>query len=481
MGERFEPEGLWSFEALKNWEKEAFQFFRSWGPLVFITGVTGGTGAVIFRYLLNYNQDFFFRVLGINHIPILFLPVLGALIVGPIINKYASEAWGAGIPQVMESLMSQGGKIRSRVALVKIIVSSITIGSGGSAGREGPIAQIGASLASIVGQLFHSDERTLKLLVMAGASAGISGTFKAPIGGAFFGLEVLNREIRTTDMIVIGLSSIIGYSVSVAILGSTAIFNALPFTPKDIKSSDMILYLILGLIGGLASYLWTRSLYGVEYLFERLGIQRKWFSPFVGAWVVGVVGLFFPEALGLGYDQINQFFNGTLPIHYDTSLALFFLMLLLAKVATSAFTIGSGGSGGMFSPSLFMGTMIGTIFGQIVDGLLPSISPGYYSFALVGMGMIFAGSAKAPFMSTIILAEMTHSFYLLPAFFLANITSYLLSGPGSIYFINVEKTLGKNIPDKYFSTPKMPKLDILFNKPFKARKLNPNTEPSEQE
>lgn len=476
MGQRFEPEGLWSFGALKDWEKESFKFFKLWGPLLLISGIAGGIGAIIFRYLIIWNHDFFFGILGAHGVPVLFLPVLGSLVVGPIIYKYASEAWGHGVPEVMEALRSRGGKIRSRVALVKILASSVTIGSGGSAGREGPIAQIGASIASIIGQLFHADERTLKLMVMAGASAGISGTFKAPIGGALFGLEVLHGEIRTTDLIVMGLSSLVGYAVSVAILGPGAIFMAPSVTQKDMKDSDMIFYLLLGVIGGFAAYAWTRSLYGVEDLFARLKIQRKWFSPFLGAWVVGSVGLFFPQTLGLGYGVMNEFFQGTLAIHYVSSLALFFFMLLLAKLATSSFTIGSGGSGGIFSPSLFMGAMVGALFGMLVDGLFPSISPGYYSFALVGMAVIFSGSAKAPFMSTIIVAEMSHNFYLLPAIFLASITSYLISGPGSIYLFKVQRTVGQNIPDKYLSTPQMPAIALLFYKAYKARKAKAKTD-----
>lgn len=468
MSQRFEPEGLWSGKEFKNWEKESWNFFRLWGPLILVSGVAGGLGAYLFRLLIIINQRLFFSDLsGRLGVPILFLPVIGGLIVGPIIYKYASEAWGHGVPEVMEALRTRGGKIRSRVAIVKILASSVTIGSGGSAGREGPIAQIGASVASVVGSVLHLDERSLKLMVMAGASAGISGTFKAPIGGALFGLEVLNKEIRTTDLMVMGLASLVGYGVAVALLGPSPIFFA---ENVQFKDSDLPLYLLLGVIGGFASYAWTRSLYGVEDLFARFKIQRKWFSPFLGAWVVGIVGFAFPQSLGLGYNVINSFFKQTLPIHYVTSLALFFFLLLLAKLATSAFTIGSGGSGGIFSPSLFMGAMLGALFGMGVDAVFPSISPGYLSFALVGMSVIFAGSAKAPLMSTIIVAEMARNFTLLPALFLASMVSYLISGPGSIYLFKVERTVGQNVPDKYLRTPQMPAMALMIYKAMKARK-----------
>ncbi len=470
MSQRFEPEGLWSGKEFKKWEKESFNFFKLWGPLVLVSGIAGGVGAYIFRWLIIFNHVFYFSFLGGHGVPILFLPVIGALIVGPIIYKWASEAWGHGVPEVMEALRTRGGKIRSRVAIVKIIASSVTIGSGGSAGREGPIAQIGASVASVVGSIFHLDERSLRLMVMAGASAGISGTFKAPIGGALFGLEVLNKEIRTTDLIVMGLSSIIGYAVAVVLLPPGSIFT--PFD-LELKDADLPFYLLLGVVGGFASYAWTRSLYGVEDLFAKFKLQRKWFSPFLGAWVVGIVGFLFPQSLGLGYGVINSFFKQTLPIHYVTNLALFFLLLLLAKLATSAFTIGSGGSGGIFSPSLFMGAMLGALFGMGVDAAFPSIAPGYLSFAFVGMAVIFAGSAKAPLMSTIIVAEMAgyQSFVMLPALFVASITSYLISGPGSIYMFKVERTVGQNVPDEYLRTPQMPALALMIYKALKSRKV----------
>jgi len=467
MSQRFEPEGLWSGKELKNWEKDSFNFFRLWGPLILVSGVAGGLGAYVFRALIILNQDIFFGFIGGHGVPVIFLPVIGGLIVGPIIYKYASEAWGHGVPEVMESLRTRGGKIRSRVAIVKILASSVTIGSGGSAGREGPIAQIGASVASVVGSVFHLDERSLKLMVMAGASAGISGTFKAPIGGALFGLEVLNKEIRTTDLIVMALSSLVGYGVSVALLGPGPIFLAQDLQFND---ADLPFYLLLGVIGGFASYLWTRSLYGVEDLFAKFRIQRKWYSPFLGAWVVGAVGLMFPESLGLGYSVINSFFKQDLPVHLVTGLALFIFLLLLAKLATSAFTIGSGGSGGIFSPSLFMGAMLGALFGMGVDALFPSISPGYLSYALVGMCVIFAGSAKAPFMATIIVAEMARNFTMLPALFLASVVSYLISGPGSIYMFKVERTVGQNIPDKYLGTPQPPAMALMIYKALRSRK-----------
>lgn len=494
MAQKFEPVGLYSGKEFKNWHKGALKFFKLWGPLMLVAGVSGAIGAVVFKTLILVSNYFFFGALGsgnftlalpivffgampssfvfihgipfIHSIPIIFLPVIGALIVGPIIYRWASEAWGHGVPEVMEALRSRGGRIRSRVAFVKIIASSITIGSGGSAGREGPIAQIGASISSIVGQIFHLDERSLRLLVMAGASAGISGTFKAPIGGALFGLEVLNNEIRTTDLVVMALSSLIGYIVSVAILGPLPIFNAMNIKFEDI---DMPFYFLLGIVGGFAAYLWTRSLYGVEDLFAKFKVQRKWYSPFIGAWAVGGIGMFFPMTLGLGYNELNKFFSGTLVIPFvGGSLVLGFLILLFAKLGTSAFTIGSGGSGGVFSPSLFMGAMLGALFGLLVGWAFPFASPGYYSFALVGMGVIFAGAAKAPLMATIIVAEMCQNFTILPGLFIACVTAYLISGPGSIYIFKVQRTVGQHIPDKYLATPQLPAMALLAHKAYKS-------------
>lgn len=468
MPQKFEPIGLYSSKALKDWETEVGKFFKLWGPLVLVSGISGGVGAYVFQKLIYLNKTYIFGMLLNHGVPIVFLPVLGGLIVGPIIYKWASEAWGHGVPEVMEALRSRGGRIRSRVAFVKIVASSVTIGSYGSAGREGPIAQIGAGISSVVGQLFHLDERSLKLMVMAGASAGISGTFKAPIGGALFGLEVLNGEIRTTDLIVMVIASVIGYVVSMAMLGPATIFTAANVV-YDYR--DMPFYLILGVIGGFAAYLWTRTLYGVEDAFARVKMQRKWFSPSIGAWGVGLIGLALPETLGLGYTFINQFFLGNLQALVATfagSLLLVFVVLFFAKLGTSALTIGSGGSGGIFSPSLFMGAMLGAMFGLLITHLFPTVSPNYYSFALVGMGVIFAGAAKAPLMSTIIVAEMSGNFTILPGLLIACVAAYLVSGPGSIYLFKVQRTVGQNIPDKYLSTPQMPALALLAYRAIKS-------------
>lgn len=469
---KIKEEALWSEEEFSTWMKQALNFLKLWGPLLLVSGVSGGLGAILFRLLIIFNQDLFFGFLGAHGVSIIFLPVIGGIIVGPVIYKWAHEAWGHGVPEVMEALHSRGGKIRARVAAVKILVSSVTIGSGGSAGREGPIAQIGATVSSVVGQILRLDERSLKLMLMAGASAGISGTFKAPIGGALFGVEILNKKIRTTDLVVMIFSSIVGYAVSVAILGPAPIFVA---QGVSFQIVDIPFYVLLGIIGGLVSYGWTRSLYGVEALFERLRIARNWFSPFLGAWVVGGIGLFFPAALGLGYNIIDEFFAGKLPIAYTASLALFFLMLFLAKLGTSSFTIGSGGSGGVFSPSLFMGAMLGAVFGLLIGYAFPSVSPGYTSFALVGMAVIFAGSAKAPLMSTIIIAEMSQNFTLLPGLLIACVTSYLFSGPGSIYLFKEIKLEKSEHADDYMGTPRLPDIGVLsYIKKMRARKKKRN-------
>jgi hypothetical protein len=165
---------------------------------------------------------------------------------------------------------------------------------------------------------------------------------------------------------------------------------------------------------------------------------------------------FFPQALGLGYNIINDFFAGSLPIAFTGSFALFLLMLFLAKLGTSSFTIGSGGSGGVFSPSLFMGAMLGAIFGLMINALFPAISPGYASFAFVGMAVIFAGAAKAPLMSTIIIAEMSQNLTLLPALLIASVMSYLVSGPGSIYLFKEMRLEKREEHDEYMDTPQIP-------------------------
>lgn len=408
-----------------------------------IAGVTGGLGAVVFRFMIDFNHWVFFNLMlphiffnvGDFNLGIILLPTIGGLIVGPIIFAFASETKGHGVPEVMEAIHLKAGRIRKRVAAIKVIVSSITIGSGGSAGREGPIAQIGATIGSLLGHLFHLKESDVKLLVICGLSAGIAGTFNAPLGGALFGIEVLHREFRPLDAVPIILASVVGAAVASIFFGLRPAFQAppLPFT----NPVELFFYFLLGLFFGVMATVWVKVFYTVEDLFNMLKIQPK-FKLAIGGFMTGCIGVLFPlyGILGVGYEGINLMLLGTFP------LALL-LVLGILKIFATSFTIGSGGSGGIFAPSLFIGAMFGGALGLIFHDISPGIVRYPFAYSLAGMGALFAGAARAPLTCMIMIPEMTGDWSLLPPLMLSCITSFLVSSfllrGSSIYTLKLER------------------------------------------
>ena len=275
--------------------------------LAIIIGVVGGLGAIIFRKMIEFFHYIFFDLLlprvtfmvGGYNLGIILLPAIGGLIVGPIINRVAPETKGHGVPEVLEAVTMKGGIIRARVAAVKILVSSLTIGSGGSVGREGPIAQIGSSFGSFIGQKFHLEESYTKLLVVCGLSSGISGTFMAPLGGAIFGIEIIYNGVAPYDVIPVLLSSVVGMFVTAEVFGMAPAFT-LP-TYRFSNPIELIYFIPFGLLFGLLSILWTRGLYRFEDFFDELKIP-DWVKPGIGGLLTGFLGMFFLEygILGTG-------------------------------------------------------------------------------------------------------------------------------------------------------------------------------------
>ncbi|WP_309492978.1 chloride channel protein [Candidatus Hecatella orcuttiae] len=408
-----------------------------------VAGLAGGLGAVFFRYMIGFTHWAFFdlllplisfRVNGFN-LGIILLPAIGGLIVGPIVFTFASETKGHGVPEVMEAIHLRGGRIRKRVAAVKIIASSITIGSGGSAGREGPIAQIGAALGSFLGHFFHLKESDVKLLVICGLSAGIAGTFNAPLGGALFGMEVLYREFRPLDAVPIILASVVGAAVASIFFGLNPAFQIppLPFT----NPAELFFYFLLGLFFGLMAVLWVKIFYAVEDLFNSLKLQPR-LKLAVGGLLTGGIGMLFPTygIMGVGYEGIDLALVGTFPL-------VLLLVLGFLKLFATSFTIGSGGSGGIFAPSLFIGAMLGGFLGLVFHGISPEIIQYPYAFSLAGMGALFAGAARAPLTCMIMIPEMTNDWSLLPPLMLSTVTSFLISSfllrGSSIYTLKLER------------------------------------------
>ena len=408
-----------------------------------LVGVIGGLGAVAFRLLIDFNQSIFFSDLlphitffrgGVN-LGIMLLPAIGGLIVGPLVTWLAPEARGHGVPEVMESYALRGGKIRSRVALVKVFASSITLGSGGSAGREGPIAQIGATVGSSMGRLLKLEADEVKLLVVCGLSAGIAGTFNAPLGGALFGMEVLQGKFSWKGTVPIILASVVGAAVANTVFGLSPTITAPAF--HFLSATELVLYFILGIAFGFISYAWVRVFYFIEDFFA--GMKLSWkYKAAIGGLLTGAIGMFFPVygILGVGYNGVDLELAGGFTI-------MLLLVLGLMKILATSLTVGSGGSGGIFSPSLYIGSMFGGAMGLVFLNLFPKIATQPFAYSLAGMGAMFAGAAAAPITSMIMIPEMTNNWSLLPPLMISCITSffissYLLKG-SSIYTLKLER------------------------------------------
>lgn len=411
---------------------------------------------MLFRWVIGANQIVFFEWLlpwfslnyhGLN-LAILLLPALGGLIVGPIIHKVAPETKGHGVPEVMEAIFTGRGRIRARIATVKVLVSSTTIGSGGSAGREGPIAQIGASLGSSLGQLFKLTSRDIRLLTICGVAAGIGGTFNAPLGGMLFGLEVVFRHYTQVSAIPVLLAGIVGTSVATVFLGLSPLCPAFTMKPFVYSIGEIPFYLMLGLVFGVVAFLWVRAFYSFEELFDRLPMSGRW-KPTLGGLTTGLIGMlllpYFQASdglptsfglLGVGYDGLELILAGSIPL-------LLLLLLGLLKVVTTSSTIGSGGSGGIFSPSLYIGAAFGGVLGTIFRFLFPGIIQEPYAYSLAGMAALFSGAASAPLMSIVMIPEMCNDWALLPPIMASSATSYLVSRwllkGSSIYTLKLER------------------------------------------
>ncbi len=391
-----------------------------------IIGVIAGYAAVGIRFLieefshLSYPGDgnVLENIMSNPWYVIILVPTIGGLIVGPLIYFFAPEAKGHGVPEVMQAILLKGGRIRPRVALVKALASAITIGTGGSVGREGPIIQIGASIGSTVGQFFKIPSKKLKTLVACGAAAGIAAAFNAPIAGALFAVEIILMDFAVAQFSPIVISSVMATVISHSFEGNLAAFNVTAY--EYASPYELGFYFVLGALCGLASYLFIKILYFSEDFFDNKFNFPEYLKPVIGGFGIGIMALVFPQVMGVGYDSINSALHGDM-IWY-IALALVFL-----KIFATSLTLGSGGSGGIFAPSLFMGAMLGFFFGNLVNHFFPDITAGPGAYALVAMGGLVAGTTRAPITAIIIVFELTYDYEIILPLMITSIVSLILS------------------------------------------------------
>jgi CIC family chloride channel protein len=393
-----------------------------------IVGVGAGLGAVLFRRLIEGVQALSYEGLGgllerIAPFHLLIIPALGGAIFGPLIYRFAREAKGHGVPEVMEAVALRGGRIRPQVALIKALASSICIGTGGSVGREGPIAQIGSALGSSIGQWLRLSDERIRNLVACGAAGGIAATFNAPIAGSLFALEVILGQFHTVYFGAVVISAVIADVIAHLFEGDLRAFAVPEYSM--VSPWELLFYVLLGVLAALLSFAFARLLYVSEDLWDRLPFP-EYLKPVLGGLLLGGLGILtfkingFPRIFGVGYDSITQALFGELTL--QLTLALLFFKMLATWI-----TLGSGGSGGVFAPSLFMGAMLGEGFGQIVHRFFPSITAPAGAYALVGMAAFFSGAAHAPVTAILILFEMTGTYRIILPLMLATVMSTLIT------------------------------------------------------
>ena len=400
--------------------------------LALLVGLGSGLGAVAFRYMIEGLTLLFtgYRdYAGLGHVAnphlpglgrwfVVLAPVVAGLLYGPLVYRFAREARGHGVPEVMVAVARNGGRIRPQVAVVKALASALCIGGGGSVGREGPIVQIGSALGSSLGQVMKLDERRIRLLVACGASGGIAATFNAPLAGVFFSMELILRVWTAESFGLVVVSS-----VTASVIGRSALGNH-PFLTLPAFHVDHLvqypLFALLGLVAGLIGVAFSRVLYAIEDACDWAWRGPEWLRPAVGGILLGGVLLVLPEMYGVGYPVLGKAVAGGYGI-------AFLVMLLVGKLVACSLTIGIGGSGGVFAPSLFCGAMAGAVFGDVVHAVAPQAGGSVGAYALVGMGAVFAGAARAPITAVVILFELTGEYTIILPLMLAIVLATAVS------------------------------------------------------
>jgi chloride channel protein, CIC family len=436
-----------------------------WGLLFVSIGIVAGLGAVLFHFLTQLGLRFFldgvagYRPLtapGEQHLLspsdtpfnrwiLLFLPAFGGIISGWLVFTFAPEAEGHGTDAAIKAYHHAGGYIRARVPLIKMIASAITLTTGGSGGREGPIAQIGAGFGSLLATRLGLSSGERRIMMAAGIGAGVASIFRAPLSGALFAAEVLYRDSDLEYEVIIpaGISSVIAYCIYCMFYGWNSLFNASDFLFRNPLELGPYAALVFVLVG--AGALYVKSFYGIAELFKRVKIPH-YLKPAIGGLCTGIIGFFLPHTLAFGYGFVQQAIDNQLTIPFLLSLAI-------GKIFTTSFSIGSGGSGGVFGPSMVIGGALGGLMGQIFHQIMPGVVTNPGAYVVVGMAGFFTAVSKTPITTIIIVSEMTSAYHLLLPSLLVSLVAFLFSRPWTIFRNQVKSRIdspahaGEFLPD----------------------------------
>ena len=442
-----------------NLKLSSLPYFERWFIVGAIIGVVAGAGALAFYYAIRLFEIIFFthivgmpipRPLGeggsaVYHFFALryyLIPVVvaaGGLLSGIIVYTFDPSSEGHGTDAAIRAFHNNHGKIKRRTPLVKTIASAITIGSGGSAGREGPTALIAAGIGSFLADVLGLSPKDRRIAVAVGIGAGIGTIFKAPIGGAVLGAEILYRRDFESEVIFPSLvASSIGYSIFASVVGFEPIFGDYiePFNVLRLP-----FYAILGIVAGVMSILYIKTFYGIRNIFKKWHVPNH-IKPMIGGAVVGIIALLFPEILGTGYGWVEILELGKFNelVTFGLPIILLLIMLPFVKIIATSFTVSSGGSGGVFAPGIFIGASLGALFGVLFHLLVPGVVPEVAPFVIIGMLSFFGAAGKVPLAVILMVVEMTGSLQLLPGAMLAVSIAYIVSGTKySIYESQVEQ------------------------------------------
>lgn len=435
-----------------------FAHASKWALYFIAIGLIAGLGSIVFHYLCQLGIHYFIDWMagyrpptpaGEHHLLppttrpfnrwILFLlPALGGLVSGWIVYTFAPEAEGHGTDAAIRAYHNHGGLIRSRVPIVKTLASSITLTTGGSGGREGPIAQIGAGFGSFLATRLKLSDRERRIMMAAGVGAGVGSIFRAPLAGALFAAEVLYRDPEFESEVIIpaGISSVVAYCLFCLVFGWGSLFESPPF--KFQNPLELGPYLVLALVLVTTGALYVKIFYGTIRFFEGLKHIPNHIKPAIGGLGTGLVGFFWPQCLAFGYG----FAQKALYLDRYSEITIGFLLILaFGKILTTSFSIGSGGSGGVFGPSVVIGGAMGGAVGKFFHQWMPKVVTEPGAFVVVGMAGFFAAVSNTPISTIIFVSEMTNSYHLLLPSLMVCSVAYMASRRWTIFDQQVKNKL----------------------------------------
>ena len=396
--------------------------------LVLALVIGGLTGAAVVAFIL-LTERMGMRLYPVGGAPWrrLLFPVAGSLGIGYLLYRYFPNARGSGVPQTKAALYAREGRITLRTVLGKFFCTSATLASGIPLGREGPSVQVGAGIASVLGRFLGLRPEKVKALLPVGAAAAIAAAFNTPLAAVAFALEEIVGDLHAPVLGSVVLASATSWGVLRLLLGNSPLFKVPQY--QLVHPAEFAIYAVLGVAGGLVSVAFTKMLLGMRERFLRLPANTFWFHPLAGGLLVGVVGWFVPQVLGVGYGYVGHALNGNMAL---TLMAV----LVILKLITVTTSYASGNAGGIFGPALFIGAMLGGSLGTVAHRLFPAYTASSGAYALVGMGAAFAGIVRAPMTSVLMIFEMTQDYAVIVPLMISNLVSLFISSrlqPEPIY------------------------------------------------